>query len=302
MNAQTTDHVGVEVPNGLMEADGNDGTEIPFDYIGPVRYQQVYDASQFTKVPAGGGFITRISLRPDCGSVGNQISSNLQVNLSTTAKRPDELSAVFDENIGPDDTVVWNVARYVPPAGVGDCPTTFFHSEEFYLDIPFFYHPAKGNLLLDIRKASTQRKQVLPISPRLDAQNVLGDSVSRAFAFSLSTNKAEVVDTVGLVSYFEVFPTPGLTVAQGTNNVILSWHWSFQRQTFRLQWSDRVGPGEAWVDYPGKTDSAGWSYTAVVPAASLEAGKYFRLFWDTPQPLLGSVATTPVQINPVPNR
>jgi hypothetical protein len=301
MNSQAPDKVEFEVPNGLLNVEGNDGTDLPFGYLGPVRYQQVYDASQFSKVAAGGAFITRMSVRAECNSVGNEVSSNIQVRLSTTPRGPDQLSSVFEENAGPDESLVWNVSRYVPPAGdAGTCLNTFFHGNEFYPDVPFLYDPSKGNLLLDLRKESTEWDPGLWQRPKLDAQNVMRDSVSRAVAFSLSTNKAEIVDTLGLVTYFEFFPLPTLNVAYETNNVVLMWFWSFQRQTFRLQSSDGLGPGESWIDYPGNIVPSGWTYKVVIPAASLGAQRFFRLFWDTPQPLGAPLITTPVEATGTP--
>ena len=300
MNSQNQSQLWFEVPNGLMQVEGNDGTEIPFNYLGPVRYQQVYDASQFSKVPAGGAFISRVFLRADCNSAGNQVSSNIQVRLSTTPRVPDQLSAVFSENTGPDETLVCTIARYVPAPGGGPCPNTFIHSGDFDLDTPFMYDPAKGNLLLDLGKALTVPKTNLWRPPKQDAQNATGDSVSRAVAFSLTTTKAEILDTVGLVTYFEFFPTPTMNVAYETNNVILTWFWSFQRQTFRLQSSDRLGPGESWIDYSGNIVPSGWTYKVVIPAASLGAQRFFRLFWDTPQPLGAPLITTLVEATGTP--
>jgi hypothetical protein len=300
MNSQVPYKVEFEVPNGLLDVEGNDGTELPFSYLGPVRYQQVYDASQFSTVPAGGAFITRMFVRADCNSVGSQVSSNIQMRLSTTSRAPDQLSVAFDENAGPDETLVWNVPRYVPPAGSSTCPEGFSGPNEFLMDIPFFYDPARGNLLLDLKKESTERNPALWWPPTLDAQNVAGDSVSRAVAFSLTTNKAEILDTVGLVTCFEVFPTPTLKVTQETNNVILTWFWSFQTNTFKLQWTDRVGPEAVWADYAGEVVQSGFLYRAIQPVSSLSGSRFYRLFWDTPQPLGGPLITTPVQAKVAP--
>ena len=300
MNGQSLFHVWFEVPNGLLDVEGNDGTIIPFGDLRPVRYQQVCDGSQFSQLPAGGAFVTRIFLKPDCGSNWDFVSTNLQLNLSTTAKGPDQLSAVFAENIGPDETVVWRRSSYFPPSGGSPCPNSFSMLSEFYLDVPFFYDPAKGNLLLDLRKTSTEQNDGWP-PPRMDAQTVLGDSVSRAFAFSLNTNMAEVVDTTGLLLQFEFFPTPTLNVGYETNNVVLRWMWTTQPQTFRPQWSDQLGLAANWANYPGAVDQRAWDYKAIIPASSLAARKFFRLFWDTPQPLVGALATTPLQVESTKN-
>src|SRR5213075_2238108 len=80
-----------EVPNGLMTVEGNGASRLPFGYSIPVRYQQVFDASQFAPVPSGGAFLTRLSLRADCSNTFTWLVTNLQVNFSTTLKSPDNL-------------------------------------------------------------------------------------------------------------------------------------------------------------------------------------------------------------------
>jgi hypothetical protein len=303
MNSQVPVRVfSFAVPNALMDVEGNEGSLAPFSDIRPVRHQQVYDASQFSRVPAAGAFITRIFIRADCGKTWAFLSTNLQLNFSTTPKGPDQLSSVFAENIGSDETVVWRRAQYSPPAGgSATCPEGFSGSHSFYLDVPFFYDPAKGNLF-DLRKGGTEHTGGLLEWSQLDAQNVMGDSVSRAVAFSLTSNTAELVDSVGLVTEFEFFATPTLYPRYETNNLVLSWGWTTQPQTFRLQWTDRVEPGQAWTDYPGEMDRVGpFTYAVVLPATSLGNRKYFRLFWDTPQPLGAPLATAPVALDSIKN-
>jgi hypothetical protein len=302
MNAQSPRQVWFEVPNGLKEVEGNEGTLIPFSDVRPVRYQQVYDAADFSRVPAGGAFISRILLRPDCGNTRGFLSTNLQLNLSTTAKGPDQLSALFAENAGADETVVWRRDSYSPPVG-GEppCPAGFSSGGTFYLDVPFFYDPAKGNLLLDLRKGGTIHIAGRLESSQADAQNVLGDATSRAVAFSLAATTAEIVDSVGLVTAFEFFPTPTLEARYETNHVELSWFWTTQEDTFRLQWADRLDAEQAWSHYPGDVEQLAWTYRATIPAGSLGHRKFFRLFWDTPQPLAVPAITAPVALDRITN-
>ena len=116
-------------------------------FIMPVRYQQVFDASEFAKLPPGGAFVSFFLFRPDCADRSSWIVTNLTVNLSTTSKRPDELSPVFEENTGPDALIVLTKASQgVGPVG-NDCPKASPFFPFFILEIPFLYDPAKGNLL-----------------------------------------------------------------------------------------------------------------------------------------------------------
>jgi hypothetical protein len=165
--------------------------------------------------------------------------------------------------------------------------------------VPFFYDPARGNLLLDIRSSGIDwAPNPRPLSgSSLDAHDVPGDSVSRAVAFSLDTDIAEMVDSTGLVTAFGFYPTLNLAVRYETNSVILNW--PTKPRPFRLQWSDTVGSGPPWSDYPGTIGGNSEYQELILPAESLAARKYFRLFWDTPQPLAESPSTAPLQVDPI---
>src|SRR5580704_9366006 len=97
------------VPNEWSTAQGDAGNLFPLFSSKPIRYQQVFDASQFSRLTPGGGLINRIAFRghgpgvPFTGTV-----PQLQVNLSTTQKSPDGLSSTFADNVGPDDTRVFS--------------------------------------------------------------------------------------------------------------------------------------------------------------------------------------------------
>ena len=89
---------------------------IPFNTSQSGRFQQVYDASLFNSLPAGGGSVFAILFRVD-PFLGQSFSagiSNLQINLSTTTRGVDGLSSSFDQNTGANDTVV------LGPGRVGD--------------------------------------------------------------------------------------------------------------------------------------------------------------------------------------
>src|SRR5438034_2414348 len=96
------------VPPSSAIQDANTNSWYPF-FPNSIRYQQVYSASEFSVLTNfGGGWIKDIYFRGD-GSGGNGWFASfpsVQFNLSTTARGPDNLSSVFAENVGPDDTVV----------------------------------------------------------------------------------------------------------------------------------------------------------------------------------------------------
>jgi hypothetical protein len=194
------------VPNDWANAFGDAGNLFPLFSPQPIRYQQVFDASQFSRLNPGGGLINRIAFRghgpgvPFTGTI-----AQLQVNLSTTSKTPDALSSTFAENIGPDDTQVFSGPLSAAVTFTGD-PTNFEVVVNF--TTPFFYDPAKGNLLLDIR--NPQGGVEVPASDQeLDGTSAGGDSVSRVYNYgdvtattAGQTGGVDEKDTYGLITKF----------------------------------------------------------------------------------------------------
>src|SRR5205814_517249 len=102
-----------------------------------LRYQQVFDASQFSAFTQAGGWINGMILRADAGcfSGTGYSDQSLQLNFSTTPKLPDGLSSTFAENVGTDDTIVFGPAL----GGAGASCFTGAVPQPFYdlLAIPF---------------------------------------------------------------------------------------------------------------------------------------------------------------------
>jgi hypothetical protein len=279
------------IPANSENVEGNDVSDLPFGYPSPVRYQQVYNASAFSRVPAGGAFLTGIFLRGDCLPAWSGTVTNVQVKLSTTAKAADQLSPVFAENIGPDETAVFFAATYIPPGhwGLPSCPAPGFFGNPMNLSVLFWYDPTRGNLLLDLRHSGVEwwpanteppHWYVGPGDPRcrLDAQTASGDAISRAAAFSLTTNTAAVLDTTGLVTMFVFATVPALTNHFETNTLTLTWD-GLPWDAVRLQWSRALGPASAWSDYPGPVGGGARFRIVTIPVNTLQSPTFFRLHW-----------------------
>jgi hypothetical protein len=188
-------------PNDSRGQEGDSQAPSPFFK----RYQQVYGASDFAALtPSGGGFLIEIQFRMDSvfGFGFSEVAHDLQVNFSTTARGPDQLSAVFSENIGPDETTGFRADQFRFSA----TPTTI-SPQPFSITIgltqPFFYDPAQGNLLLDMRSSSP----FIPTIPHFDAWNRPGDSVSRAVGL-YNSDSARTIDTAGIVTEFSFRAVP----------------------------------------------------------------------------------------------
>jgi hypothetical protein len=199
-----TNYFFLVAPNDLADAEGDDYSYEPWTYHS-IRYQQVFDASQFTGLAtSSGGWIRNLYFRldSDLGHTVATVFSNLQINLSTTQRTPDGLSSVFSENTGVDESVVFGprpLTALVPYIEDGrPQPFAFF-------DIgiePYFYDPAGGNLLMDIRFSSSFGGFNAPI----DTSNVTGDSISSVWgAFDATSG---TLTTEGLVTRFQVAVIP----------------------------------------------------------------------------------------------
>jgi hypothetical protein len=173
-----------------------------------MRYQQVFAASDFLPLRnSGGGFITQIAFRLDSSSPGfiGTIIPDIQVNISSTLKAPDGLSGVFSENVGANDTVVFQRGS-LAVAGIQSGTIGYFIN----FQTPFFYDAAPGhNLLLDVKNYQGGYN-MLPLQSFsfMDAQDVSGDGVSRVYSYSVNSATAEAVDTIGLVTQFTYTPVP----------------------------------------------------------------------------------------------
>src|SRR5262249_26571138 len=132
--------------------------------------------------------------------------TDLQISFSVTPRGPDNLSQVFDENIGPFESIVFQRGqeqeivggpRQGGPAGWG--PDFDLRSS------PFFYDSHQGNLLIDIQTFTG----VGPALSPLDAQRIAGDSVSSVLGFGIdSIPNSGQSDTLGLVTRFTIVPIP----------------------------------------------------------------------------------------------
>lgn len=199
------------VPNSLSATEGNffGGLVTPT----PLRFQQVYAASEFASLSRPLK-ITQIAFRPDAemGSAFSSTLSDIQINLSTTSKAPDNLSTTFAENVGSDDTVVFNRGS-LPVSSADTGPSAGPKNFDIIINFtnPFIYNPSVGNLLLDIRKFSSDT------TTAFDGAFIPGDSVSVVFAVgdaSLATAN-QPANTFGLATQFTATPVPEPSEALG---------------------------------------------------------------------------------------
>jgi hypothetical protein len=190
-------------PNDLSNAYGGAANVAPFDigaeYLSSMRYQQMYNASQFSGIAPGGEYITQIAFRAASidGFVTGTTLPDIQIDLSATPNSG--LDSTFANNVGPNDTVVFNGAWSFSSFDAAGDPTVF----GFILNLttPFFYNPAQGNLLMDVRNIGGGS------STYFDDSYQAGQGVSRVYSSDVSSATG-VSDNEGLVTAFTISTVP----------------------------------------------------------------------------------------------
>jgi hypothetical protein len=212
----------VVVPQGAAAVEGNSSLIGPFDTnvfgVPSQRYQQVFAASALVSTPQP-HLITHMAFRPDAthGEAFSATIPNIRINLSTTSQVPDGLSNTFAENVGADDTVVFNGALPLSSAVTGPDGGPKAFDIVIMLQTPFWYDPTAGNLLLDVRNFEAA------VTTVFDAEMTEGDPISHVETGpfgGVNSPTAQFADTAGLVVQFTLIPVPAnmTIIASGLDN------------------------------------------------------------------------------------
>jgi hypothetical protein len=240
-----------------------------------MRYQQVCRASDLLCGPDNiyiTSFAFALDNQPSQGHVWT--IRNMQINLSTTQRGGDSgvnLSTNFTENVGADDTIVF-----------GPGPHEFFGagSEQLriLLDKPFRY--SGNNLLFDVRIFDGSGQFAFN-NPAFDAQNALGDGVSRVYAESVDATTATHADSTGLAGVIRISPVPSLVIYISTFNTPTNYiaiEWPPDPRVFVLQESVRLGSNAIW-----QTVTTPTAPRYFFPVESAGSAGFFRLVWESAQ-------------------
>ncbi|MHC4994751.1 MAG: hypothetical protein ACYTGQ_06805 [Planctomycetota bacterium] len=188
------------VPGGLENVEGNTGNSWPFHSNMSMRYQQVYDASEFTGLE-GPHEITQIMFRPDAtnGEAFSSTIDNLQITLSTTTANSSSLSSTLADNVGADAQSVFSGSLTFSSSNTGpeEGPRDF--DIVINLAAPFVYNPANGALLMDITHLGAT-------STFFDAHGVTDDGIARMVKFLINDEAFISGSSLGLVTKFTVNP------------------------------------------------------------------------------------------------
>lgn len=194
-------------PHAQESAEGNLVNDLPwgarYDY-GPTRTQQVYASSEFNSWD-GPQYINQIAFRRDIiGTPFAATPADVRIALSTTARPVDGLSATFADNVGSDESVVYQGA--LPIFSMEDITGALPRALDIVVNLqtPFLYDPSRGNLLLDITNPS------LAPTTAIDAQRTWGDGTSRVYAYGTDLSRG-TADSLGLVTRFQTGGPEGLS-------------------------------------------------------------------------------------------
>ena len=249
-----------------------------------MRYQQVYSASVFSNVPPECLYVTTLTFFQDINQQGTTklTITNMQVNLSTTQRPSDGLSSNFEENVGPDDTVVFGAGphEFDDTANPGRFP--------IFLDRPFRYNAASGNLLVDVRILNGAGP-VAHNFPALSAFNSSTDEVSRVWATNVAFATATGADTTGLDTVIQFSPVPSLRIYSSTFNTPTNYiavEWATQPTVFVLQQSTLLGNKGSWQTITNNTGGPSASFQRYfLPVESTGPAAFYRLVWESGQPV-----------------
>jgi hypothetical protein len=160
----------------------------------------IHDASQFAAL-SGPAFITGFALRPDAmpGPTGPQ-TLNLQIYASTTSRPVAGLSNTFADNLGADNTLVFDGTLTQRTANLPGPGNTRQFDVAFSFTTPFRYDPRGGNLLLDF--------QIFSVSGVLQRDLVSGDPSVSTLVGPSPTATAGSVLGAATVGQFTVQPVP----------------------------------------------------------------------------------------------
>jgi len=167
------------VPNALATNDGN-GSSTSTAGPASVRWLHIHDASQFGAL-SGPSFLTQFAYRPDeiLGQSGPR-SLTLRIYASTTSRTVAGISTTFAENIGTNNTLVFDGTVTVTTGNLPGPGNTRQFDYVFPFTTPFLYDPAAGNLVLDL--------QIVADGEAFTQDTVSGDSaIGRVFSFGSST-------------------------------------------------------------------------------------------------------------------
>jgi hypothetical protein len=138
----------IVVPEGFHDVEASAASNsgfVTFEH----RLIEIYLASQFGIPPGRSVWIHGVAFRQDGRSWGlsrsfEGVFPSVSIFLSTTPRAPEAISLIFQQNLGPDLSNVFNGPLPIVATNVSQNPNAFDVRIPF--TTPFKYDPSKGNL------------------------------------------------------------------------------------------------------------------------------------------------------------
>ena len=258
----------VVVPNAQATNDGNARATTPTG-AALVRAMRIFDASQFAAL-SGPSFLTQFAWRPDriLGQSGPH-SVNLRIYASTTTRSVAGLSMTFADNLGADNTLVFNGTLNWATGNLPGPGNTRQFDIVFPCTTPFLYDPAAGNLLLDTQLSDNGQSQSITID------TVVGNPTAREIVNTTSSTAvtAEFVAPFVQVTQFTFEPPPRVTIR--ASQVEVCWN-SISNLTYQVQYRSDLTTN-LWTSLGGcirSTNSTSCIYDPVVVG---EPKRFYRV-------------------------
>ncbi len=168
-------------PPSAANAEGNRSAT---PNLNPTRIQFLIPASDFADLPESQRYIVAFNFRSDRTLTApvDWTFPHQQMWMSTTDK--ENLTTVFDDNHGPDKTMVFDGAITYPFLATGPAAGPRDIADGPQLQTPFFYDPSQGNLLIEQLDFETRFPQTTLDTVRIPNRNLVLLSDGNATAAS----------------------------------------------------------------------------------------------------------------------
>jgi len=258
----------IVVPNAQATNDGNARATTPTG-AALVRAMRIFDASQFAAL-SGPSFLTQFAWRPDTilGQSGPH-SVNLRIYASTTTRSVAGLSMTFADNLGADNTLVFNGTLNWATGNLPGPGNTRQFDIVFPCTTPFLYDPAAGNLLLDTQLSDNGQSQSITID------TVVGNPTAREIVNTTSSTAvtAEFVAPFVQVTQFTFEPLPLVTIR--VSQVEVCWN-SISNLTYQVQYRSDLTTN-LWTSLGGCIRSTNSTSCVFDPIVVSQPQRFYRV-------------------------
>jgi len=141
----------IVIPNGFETLEGNSWQSANLEDTTPPGFRQQFIISHLQFKSLNGSVrITGVQNRPDARVTSRRsfTYSNVEIRMSTTEKTPETMSTRFANNIGADETLVYDGDIILSTEGAKG-----LKGFEYVIDFqnPFYYDPAEGDMVFEFK-------------------------------------------------------------------------------------------------------------------------------------------------------